>query len=105
MKLQLPYAFDTESSDGKKGRLSFPATVIWESQFDSSLNNEQIKSHLTNVLNKYGNKVRDMQIVRTDDMIKAICYSDYSKYRPGEKWIITLEDVTNQPINKWPYNL
>lgn len=100
MKLQLPYAFDTEDTDGKKGQLSFPPYVIWKSQFDSSLDNDQIKTHLTVVLNRYGNKVRDMRIDRDDKMITVTCYSDYFKRNPGEKWTFTLEDASRHPI-RW----
>lgn len=100
MILQLPYAFDTEDADGKRGQLAFPPYVIWKSQFDSSLDNEQIKAHLTAVLNRYGNKVRDMRIDRDDKMITVTCYSDYSKYHPGEKWTFTLEDESKHPI-RW----
>lgn len=100
MKLQLPYCYSTESTDGTKGRLSFPPYVISQSNVDDSLTDTQLAVFLTSTLNKFGNKVRDMQIDRSNDKVTVTCYSDYFPRHPGEKWTIVMEDASCNPI-RW----
>lgn len=98
MNVQLPYCFVTTDTDGKVGKLSFPPYVIYKSKFNTDLTDEQIITHLTATLNRFGNKVRDLSITREGTKIKVKCYSDYFSKRPGELWEMELEDADKHPI-------